>query len=119
MGHFGIVEAVGLVALLTVEVGVLVVVMLMVVTMAELIFRALVATLNGMHKMMLTKEHQTTEDIRLVDGLNPALQFGERLGLHGGCEGPGQHDAVGGGLDAVLFEQCDVGRFVHDNRVIT
>lgn len=105
MGHFGIVETVGLVALLTVEMGVLVVVMIMVMTMAEFIFRTIVAAFDGMYEMVLTEEYKTSEDVRLVDGLNPALQFGERLGLHGGCESPGQHDAVGGGLDAVLLEQ--------------
>lgn len=119
MGHFGIVEAVGLVALLTVEVGVLVVVMIMVMTMAEFVFRTIVTAFDGMYEMVLTEEHKTSEDVRLIDGLDPALQFGERLGLHGGCEGPGQHDAVGGGLDAVVLEQCDVGCFVHDDRVIT
>lgn len=119
MGHFGIVEAVGLVALLTIEVRMLVVVMIMVMTMAEFVFRTIVTAFDGMYEMVLTEEHKTSEDVRLIDGLDPALQFGERLGLHGGCEGPGQHDAVGGGLDAVVLEQCDVGCFVHDDRVIT
>jgi hypothetical protein len=53
----------------------LVVVVVMTVTVAELIAYAVAAAFDGMYKMMLTEEREGSEDIRLVNGLDPALQF--------------------------------------------
>ena len=66
--HHNAIQTVGLLALLTVEVGVLVVVMIMVMTMAELVFRTIIAAFDSMYEMVLTEEHKTSEDVRLVDG---------------------------------------------------
>jgi hypothetical protein len=75
-GQLHAVETIGLLAHLTVEVGVLVVVVVVAVTMAELIAYAVAAAFDGVYEMVLTEECEGSEDIRLVDGLDPALQFG-------------------------------------------
>ena len=54
----------------------LVVVVVVAVTVAELIAYAVAAAFNGVYEMMLTEEREGSEDIRLVDGLDPALQLG-------------------------------------------
>ena len=54
----------------------LVVVVVVAVTVAELIAYAVAAAFNGVYEMMLTEKREGSEDIRLVDGLDPALQFG-------------------------------------------
>ena len=114
MGHIGIVETVGLMTLLTVEVRMLVVVVLMTMTVAELVLGAVAAALDGVYQMVLLEEHQGTEYVRLVDSQDLPLEFCQRLGLHGRGKGLGHHDTVGGGFDAVLLEQSDAGCFVHD-----
>ena len=53
-----------------------VVIVVVAVTMAELIAYAVVAAFDGMYEMVLTEEREGTEDVRLVNGLDPALQFG-------------------------------------------
>ena len=70
------VETIGLLAHLTVEVGVLVVIVVVAVTVAEFIAYAVAAAFNGMYEMVLTEEREGSEDIRLVNGLDPALQLG-------------------------------------------
>jgi len=111
--QFHSLQAVGLLADLTEEVGVLVVVMVMAVAVAEFVLRAVAAALNGMYQMMLAEQGEGTEHIRLVDGRYPALQFRQRLRQHGGGQFPHHHDAVCSGLDTVLFEQSDTSCFVH------
>ena len=111
--HLHAVEAIGLLAYLTVEVGMLVVVVVVAVTMAELIACAVVATFDRMYKVLLTEEREGSEDIRLVDGLDPALQFCQRLGQHGAGQCLNHHDAVGSGFDIVLLEQLDVSCLIH------
>lgn len=106
-------QTIGLLAYLTEEMGVLVIIMVMVVTVAEFVLRAITTALDGMHQMMLAEEGEGAEYIRLVDGSDPMLQFCQRLGQHGGCQGLHHHNAVGRGFDVVLFEQSDVVRFVH------
>ena len=53
-----------------------VVIVVVAVTMAELIAYAVVAAFDGMYEMVLTEEREGSEDVRLVNGLDPALQFG-------------------------------------------
>ena len=69
------VEAVSALTNFAEEVRVLVVVVLLAVTMAEFIFRAVAAALNRMHQMMFPEQGESTEDIRLIDGSNPPFQF--------------------------------------------
>ena len=83
--HIGIVEAVGLLALFAIEMGMLVVIVIVVVTMAEFIAYALTTTLNHMYQMMLLKEVQRPENIRLVDTQDLVFEFrqGNRMqGFH-------------------------------------
>lgn len=98
-------QTVGLLTALAVEVRVLVVVVLMVVAVAELVARAVAAALDDVHEMMFAEERQSAEHVRLVDRADPLLQLRHRLGEHRRGEGLHHHDAVGGGLDAVLFKQ--------------
>jgi hypothetical protein len=74
--HLHTIETIGLLTHLTVEVGMQVVIVVVAVTMAELIAYAVVAAFDGMYEMVLTEEREGTEDVRLVNGLDPALQFG-------------------------------------------
>ena len=76
MWYLHAVETIGLLAHLTVEVGMLVVVVVVAVTVAEFIAYAVAAAFNGMYEMVLTEEREGSEGIRLVNGLDPALQLG-------------------------------------------
>ena len=49
-------QAIGLLAYLTEEMGMLVVIMVVAVAVAELVFRAITATFNGMYQMVLAEE---------------------------------------------------------------
>ena len=75
-GQLHAVTAIGLLANLTKEVWVLVVIVVVAVTVAEFIAYAVAAAFNGMYEMVLTEEREGSEDIRLVNGLDPALQLG-------------------------------------------
>ena len=79
--HIGIVETEGLLTSLTEEVRMLVVVVLVVVAVAELITHTLAAALDDMHEVMLAKEGQGTEDVRLVDGQDLIFQLREGDGM--------------------------------------
>ena len=76
MWHLHTIETIGLLTHLTVEGGMQVVIVGVAMTMAELIAYAVVAAFDGMYEMVLTEEREGTEDVRLVNGLDPALQFG-------------------------------------------
>ena len=78
----------------------LVIVMIVAVTMAELIFCTIAAALDGVYEVVLAEEDKCPEDVRLVDGHNPSLQL---------CH----DDAVGGGFDTMLFKKSDAVCFVH------
>ena len=69
------VKAVSALTYLAEEVRMLVVVVLLAVTVAEFVFRAVAAALDGMHQMMFPEQGESTEDIRLIDGSNPPFQF--------------------------------------------
>ena len=68
-------QTIGLLAYLTEEMGVLVIIMVVVVTVTEFVLRAITTTLDGMHQMMLAEEGEGAEHVRLVDRANPVLQF--------------------------------------------
>lgn len=106
-------QTIGLLANLTEEMGMLVVVMVVAVAVAKLVFRTVTATLNSVYQMVLAEQGKGTEYVRLIDSRDSALQFRQRLRQHGGCQCPRHHDAVCGGLDTVLFEQSDTGCFIH------
>ena len=59
-GH--ILKTVRLLALLTEEMGMLVVVLFMVMTMAQLVLHTLAAAFDDMDEVLRTKERQSTED---------------------------------------------------------
>jgi hypothetical protein len=60
----------------------LVIIVLMVVTMTQLVFRTIAASFYGMHQVMVAKKNQGSEDVRLVNRNNSALQFCQALWLH-------------------------------------
>ena len=94
---------------------VLVIVVVMVVTVAEFVFRSVAAALDGMDQMVLAEKRQGAEYIRLVDGSYSVLQFCQRLRQHGGGQSLHHHNTVGSGFDMVLFEQSDTACFVHSS----
>lgn len=106
-------QAISLLAYLAEKMGMLIVVMVMVVTVAELVLRAVATAFDGMHQMVLAEKRQGAEHIRLVDGTDPVLQLSQRLGQHGGCQRLYHYNTVGGGFDVMLFEQSDAVCFVH------
>ena len=112
-GHLYPVEAVSLVACLAIEVRVEVLVVLLTMAVAEFVFRAVVAALDGVNQVLFSEEGQCPEHVRLVDGLYSALQFLQRLWLYGTGQCLDHHDAVGSGFDVVLFEQFYACCFVH------
>ena len=69
------VQAVSALTNLAEEVRMLVVVVLLAVTVAEFVFRAVAAALDGMHQMVLPEQGESPEDVRLVDGLYPPFQL--------------------------------------------
>ena len=69
------VEAVSALTNLAEEVRMLVVVVLLAVTVAEFVFRAVAAALDGMYQMVLTEQGESPEDVRLVDGPYPPFQL--------------------------------------------
>lgn len=99
-------------ALLTMEVWMLVVVVVVPMTVAELVAQA-IAILDDMHEVLFSEEREGTEDVRLVDGRNLMLQLCQRLWQHGGTEGSHHDNPVGGGLDIMLFKQSDTVFFFH------
>ena len=104
--HLQMVEAVGSLAYLTIEVGVLVIVMLLTVTVAEFIFSAVAAAIDGVYQMVFTEQGEGTEDVRLVDSGNATFQLCQRLRQHGTGQCSHHYDTVGSGLNAMLFEQA-------------
>lgn len=107
------IETIGLLTLFAIEMRMLVVVVLMTMTMTELISRSIAAALDDMHQMILSEEGQCTEDVRLVDRRNTALQFRQRLWQHRGGQRLQYNDAVGCRLDAMFLKQFDTGYLVH------
>ncbi len=60
---------------LTVEMGMEVVVMMILVTMAELIFHIVASILDGVHEVGLLECCQSPEDIRFVNGVQYDLEL--------------------------------------------
>lgn len=58
------------------EVWMLVIVVVVPMTVAELVAQAF-AVLDDMHEVLLSEECEGTEDVRLVDAQDPVLQLGE------------------------------------------
>jgi hypothetical protein len=92
----------------------LVVVMFVVVTITQLVFRAVAATFYGMYQMLFAKEYQGTENVRLVNRDNPAFQLCQTLWLYARCQGLGHQNTVGRRLYAMHLQKTDTGRFVHN-----
>ena len=73
--HLQMVKTVSLLTLLTIEMGMLVVIMLLTMTVTQFISRPVAAAFDSMHQMMLTKKSEGTEHVRLIDRQNPTLQL--------------------------------------------
>lgn len=111
--HFYTVEAIGLLTYFTIEVRMLVVVVVVVVTVAEFIASAVVASFNGVYKVLLSEKCEGSEYVRLVNGQDSSLQFCQRLGQHGTGQSLNHRDAVGSGFDVMLLKQLDIGCLIH------
>ncbi len=61
-GEWGVFEAVSLLALLTEEMGMLIIVLFVIVAMTQFVLHALAATFDDMDEVMRTEERQSTED---------------------------------------------------------
>ena len=59
--HVHIVQTIRLLAYLTEEMGMLILVVVVVMTVAEFVARPITAALDGMHEMVLTEQRQGTE----------------------------------------------------------
>ena len=93
----------------------LIVVVLVIVTMAELVSDAVGTALDGVYKVVLPEQGERTEDVRLVDGLDPSFQLSQRLGLHRTRQSSRYHNPVGRRLHTMLFEQTNIRLFVHSD----
>ena len=102
-----VVEAERASALLTMEVWMLVVVVVVPMTVAELVAQA-IAVLNDMHEVLLSEEREGTEDVRLVDGADGMFKFDERHGSHGRGESLDDDNAIGRWPYVVSVEKCRV-----------
>ena len=102
-----VVEAERASALLTMEVWMLVVVVVVPMTVAELVAQA-IAILDDMHEVFLSEEREGTEDVRLVDGADGMFKFDERHGSHGRGESLDDDNAIGRWPDVVSVEKCGV-----------
>ena len=71
-----VVEAERASALLTMEVWMLVIVVVVPMTVAELVAQS-IAVLDDMYEVLFTEEREGTEDIRLVDGADGMFKFDE------------------------------------------
>ena len=102
-----VVEAECASALLTMEVWMLVVVVVVPMTMAELVAQA-IAVLDDMYEVLFSEEREGTEDIRLVDGADGVFEFDERHRSHGRGESLDDDNAIGCWPDVVSVEKCGV-----------
>ena len=102
-----VVEAERASALLTMEVWMLVVVVVVPMTVAELVAQA-IAILDDMHEVFFTEEREGTEDVRLVDGADGMFKFDERHRSHGRGESLDYDNAIGRWPDVVSVEKCGV-----------
>ena len=100
--HHNAIQTVGLLALLTVEVGVHIIIVIVVMTMAELKTLTIHSAINHMHQMVLTEKLQRTEYTRFIDCIDSVLQLGHGLWQHRSFERLYHRNTVGGGLDAML-----------------
>jgi len=98
-------QAISFVTLLTEEMDVLIIVLLTVMAIAPFILGTPINTLYGMDQMVFPEKHECTENIGLIDGQNPVLQFG-----HGQRTFPCReclHDeyTIGSGTNAMSLQQ--------------
>ena len=89
------------------EVWMLVIVVVVPMTVAELVAQA-IAVLDDMHEVLLSEEREGTEDVRLVDGADGMFKFDERHGSHGRGESLDDDNAIGRWPDVVSVEKCGV-----------
>lgn len=105
--NFCVVETERASALLTMEVWMLVVVVVVPMTVAELVAQAF-AILDDMHEVFFSEECEGTEDVRLVDGADGMFKFGERHGSQGRGERLDDDNAIGRWPDVVSVEKSGV-----------
>lgn len=89
------------------EMWVLVIVVVMSMTVAELVAHAFYI-LDDMYKVFLAEECEGTENVRLVDGAYGMFKFDERHGSHGRGESLDDDNAIGCWPDVVSVEKCGV-----------
>ena len=100
-----VVQTNGTATLLAEEMHMLIIIKFLVMAQAQFVLHAAVAALNGMYQVLFLEECQGTEDAGLVEGKDGILQV-----FHGHwalciMERLGDDDSIGGGFDAVGFEQ--------------
>lgn len=111
--NWNLMEAIGLVATFTEEMHMLIFVLFLIMTVAELIFSAAVPVFYGMHQMMRMEKHEGTEDIGFVDGKNGIFQFLHRYRSLRYPQGLDDDDTIGGGFDTTLQQQFYALLLIH------
>ena len=101
--NWGILQAEGTVAYLTMEMDVAVIIGLT-MGMAELVAYALTAVINLMQQVMVLEEAERAEYAGLVNGVNGVLQLGHGDGVMAVGQRLEYDKAVCRGLDAMLIE---------------
>ena len=77
--HHNAIQTVCLLALLTVEVGMHIIIVIVVMTMTEFKKLTIHSTINHMYQMLLTEKLQRTENARFIDCIDSILQLSHGL----------------------------------------
>jgi len=101
------------------KVDVQIVIIVGAVAMAQFILQPSFAIFDGMHQMMLAKEHKTTENAALVYGENAMLQVGGGCGMTLRSQSLEHNNTVARRLDAMLLKQLYAGRLIHIHHKFT
>ena len=93
--------------MLAIEMHMEVIIVVGIMTAAQLVAHTIATVLNDMYQMVLAEKSQGTEHTRLVDSENSILQFRERHGTRCCSQSLDHHDAVGRRLHTMVKEKFD------------
>ena len=105
--YFHVVQTIGALALLTIEMGMHIIVACCIMAVTQLITHPVATILYHMHQVMLAKEGQRTKHSRLVYRLYLRFQLQQRQWASCCFQSPDHHDPVRRRLDAMTFQTLD------------
>ena len=111
--HRDMVQTVGLLTSLAIEMDVQVVVNTVMAAMTQLIAHSVTTILNDVYQVVFAEQRQRTEDARLVDSQYLILQLAQRHGATRTIQRSQDNQTVGRGFDVMFFQQCGISVFVH------